>query len=228
MSVVAAMGFLGVGAALLGFVALADEVMEGDTQRMDEALLKWVAAMRRPGLDPLALQITALGNVATIILVGLMALALLWAAKRRVSAVLLLLSLGTGTAVTFLLKTFFDRPRPQVVTPIAGALTSSFPSGHAMMSAVTYGTVAYLVGRTTGRRARWLTWTGAGVTIVLVGLSRLYVGVHYPSDVLAGWLGGVAWVGMLTLLFRFLGAFATEAPEIWAAEAKLEGEPGPR
>ena len=224
VSVVAFLGFTVAGAAVAGFVAIADGVLEGQTSAFDEAVLRWLAASRRPWLDVAALQITALGNAATLVVVALAAAAVLWGARRKVSVALLALSLATGTAVNLVLKHVFNRPRPEVVTHTVEALTASFPSGHAMMSAVTYGTVAYLVGRMAHGTARWITWTGAAVLVLLVGLSRMYVGVHYPSDVAAGWLGGIAWTGLLVLIFQLLGLFAREMPEIRRAESDLPEE----
>ncbi len=222
LSAVAVALFVLAGATVLAFVAVADEMVEGETRAFDESILHWMASIRRPWLDVAALQITALGNAATLIVVAAVAAAVLWAGRRKVSVALLGLSLVTGTAVTFILKRGFHRPRPQVISHTVEALSASFPSGHAMMSAVTYGTVAVLVGRMAGGRVRRVTWGGAALLVVLIGLSRLYVGVHYPSDVLAGWLGGAAWATLLVLFFRVLGVFARELPEVREAEAEAE------
>lgn len=224
ISLLTAVGFLLAAGAVTGFVAVADEVLEGETQAVDEAILRWLADVRIDWLDTVALQITALGNAATLIVVALSAAAILWAARRKVSVALLLVSLTSGTLVTYALKFGFDRPRPRVGAPIAEAITASFPSGHAMMAAVSYGTVAFLVGRMAPGRVRWITWAGAALLVVLVGVSRLYIGVHYPSDVVAGWLGGIAWTALLVLLFRLLGAFAEEMPELGRAEPELSAE----
>ena len=224
VSTVAALGFVLAAGGVVGFVALADEVLEGETRRVDDAVLRWLAESRVEWLDTVALQITALGNAATLAVVALAAAAILWAARRRVSVTLLFLSLGTGTALNQLLKAVFDRPRPTQVPPLVEALTASFPSGHAMMAAITYGTVAYLVGRMTRGAVRWATWTGAAVLVLLIGVSRTYVGVHHPTEVLAGWLAGVAWTGLLVAVFRLLGAFAGEVRDVPVSE--LEGGEG--
>lgn len=226
VSLVAMAGFLLAAGAFVGFAALADEVLEGETQRVDEAVLEWVAGHRVDWLDTVALEITSLGSVATLVVVALSAAAILWAGRRRVSVALLFLALSTGAAVNFILKAVFGRPRPRVVAPLADALTASFPSGHAMMAAITYGTVAFLVGRMAKGALRWVTWAGAALLVVLIGLTRIYVGAHYPSDVVAGWLAGIAWTGLLVALFRALGAFAREAPELAAMEPELESGEG--
>ncbi|MDX1673616.1 MAG: phosphatase PAP2 family protein [Longimicrobiales bacterium] len=220
VSLVAAAGFALAAAGVVGFVALADEVLEGETRRFDEAVLHWLADARTDWLDTVALQITALGNAATLAVVALAAAAILWAARRRVSVTLLALSLVSGTLVNQLLKVLFDRPRPEI-DPLVEALTASFPSGHAMGAAITYGTVAYLVGRMAGIRVRRATWVGAAFLVLSIGVTRMYVGVHYPTDVLAGWLAGVAWTGLLVALFHFLDAFADELPAAGPLESEL-------
>lgn len=224
VSVVAGVGFLIAAVAVTGFVAVADGVLDGQTRAVDEAALRWLAAARTPWLDVVALQVTALGNSATLVVVALVAGAVLWSARRRVSVALLLLSLATGAGMNTILKQVFHRPRPQVVPHTVEVMSASFPSGHAMVSAVTYGTVAYLVGRMGRGSFRWVTWSGAALLILLIGLSRMYVGVHYPSDVLAGWLGGAAWTALLVLIFRVLGIFAREMPEMREAEPDLPEE----
>jgi undecaprenyl-diphosphatase len=97
-------------------------------------------------------------------------------------------------AINGIVKLGFDRPRPQIFEWGADPVSSSFPSGHAMSATIVYGTVAYLAARLIRRRwMRWLTLASAALLIVAIGASRLYLGVHYPSDVLAGMTLGVAW-----------------------------------
>lgn len=209
--------------AVVGFVQVTEVVLGGASQDLDLAALEWFHDQRRPGLTSLAGQITALGNAATLAVVTLAAAAILWAGGRRVSVYLLLLSVVTGTIMTFALKAVFDRPRPEVPYATGEPLSASFPSGHALMSAVTYLTVAYLVGRMAHKGpVRHATWAVAGLLVVLIGLSRMYVGVHYPTDVAAGWLGGVAWTILLAGAFRVLGVFAQEMPEIREQEEDIE------
>lgn len=222
LSVLATVAFLLAGGALVGFVALTDEVLEGETEQVDHAVLRALEGMRLEWLDPVALEITALGNIGTVVIVSLSAGAILWAAGRKVSFVLLLASVVTGILLNHVLKLVFDRPRPEVVARLAETATTSFPSGHAMLSAVTYGAVAFLVGRMARGGVRWATWLGAALLVILIGSSRVYVGVHYPSDVLAGWLAGVAWTALLVALFRVLGVFSRELPELERAEPDLE------
>jgi undecaprenyl-diphosphatase len=113
---------------------------------------------------------------------------------RKYSAILLVVAASGGLLLNGVLKLGFDRPRPSIFIPAVHAVSSSFPSGHAMSSAIVYGTVAYLAARLHRRRwARWLVMAFAFLVIVLISLSRMYLGVHYPSDVLAGVIIGLAW-----------------------------------
>jgi len=115
-----------------------------------------------------------------------------------------------------ILKLFFDRPRPSVVVWGTNAVSSSFPSGHAMSATIVYSTVAYLAARLTKRRwARWLVMSLAAITVILISTSRLYLGVHYPSDVLAGAVIGLAWAAFCMATLELIQKFSTRsAPEI--------------
>ena len=216
-----------VGGAVAGtvaFIGLAQVVLGGATDAFDLAALEWLRDHRRPWLDVVASQVTDLGNAATLAVITLTAAAVLWAAHRRISVYLLLVSVITGAIMTFALKAIFDRPRPEIPYATGDPLSASFPSGHALMSAVTYGTVAYLVGRMArDGGVRHVTWFMAWFLVFLIGTSRMYVGVHYPTDVLAGWLGGVVWTVLLAGVFRVLGVFAQEVPEIRRQEDDIEG-----
>jgi undecaprenyl-diphosphatase len=178
------------------FATVADEVMEGSTQAFDDAVLKWIGSNRPPWVESAMLEITFLGTgLVVMVLVGVAAL-FLWLTQHRYSAALLLVSTAGGLLLNSVLKAGFSRPRPQIFTWGTHALTSSFPSGHAMSAAVVYGTVAYLAARLQKRAwARALTMVVAFVLILLIAASRLFLGVHYPSDVFAGLLVGLAWAG---------------------------------
>ncbi len=112
-------------------------------------------------------------------------------------------------ALGMILKHAFHRPRPTIIPRLASAFTSSFPSGHALDSAVTYGTIALLAGRLASLRLRRLIWGFAALAALLaiaIGVSRVYVDVHYPSDVLAGWLAGLMWIALLVVSTRLFPA----------------------
>ncbi len=187
--------------ALFTFFSIADEVMEGETHALDEALL---LALRTPGdpadpigpswLESAVKDITALGSFAVLTIVTLAVIGyLLFTGKRR-TALLVAVSIVGGAIMSTLLKNVFARPRPDLVAHLTDIHTLSFPSGHAMLSAVTYLTLGALLARIeTDPRTKTYLLSVAVVVTLLVGLSRIYLGVHYPTDVLAGWCAGAAW-----------------------------------
>ncbi len=183
-----------------GFAAIADAVAEGETQRFDDAILLWLNRHSTPTLDAIALQITAVGNGLSVAVIGLVACAFLWAMRERVGVLLLVIALAGGDLFNRLLKDIFGRPRPELFmleTPFARPVSASFPSGHATASMVLYLVLAYLLARLGGRGAfRWIVIAVAGILIILIGLSRMYLGVHYPSDVLAGYMFGFVWAAL--------------------------------
>ncbi len=217
-------------AAAFLFIEIADEVREGETQRIDDSVLR---SLRTPGnpavpigppwLAAAVRDLTSLGSVSVLLLVvlavaGFLALARLW----RHVALVLGASIG-GLLLLGLLKRGFDRPRPTVVPQLMVETTASFPSGHAMMSSVIYLTLGTLVAQLCPRwRERVYVMTVAGVLTVLVGLTRLYLGVHYPTDVLAGWSVGLAWALASGLAARGLRSrsrdLRAEAPAAEGAE----------
>lgn len=193
--------FLLLGAAIavmgtLAFAELGEHIREGGTQQFDVAVLKWIGARHTPYLTDLMTEITPLGTgVVVLVMVGVTA-AFLWHTEHKHSARLLLASTAGSIVLNNALKLWFDRPRPTVFAWETHAASSSFPSGHAMSATVVYGTVAYLLARLQKHLwSRMLTLTAAIVLIVLVCSTRLYLGVHYPSDVLGGIVVGLAWAG---------------------------------
>jgi undecaprenyl-diphosphatase len=195
--------------ALIGLWALAgltEGMIEGETVRFDERVLLWLDARATAWLDVTALKVTALGDTLVVVTIALIAGTLLWLLGQRAYAALLAVAVGGGFVIYPVLKEVFDRPRPQLFewrAHYAGA--SSYPSGHATMSMVLLVVLAYIIHRLANRR-----WIGvaaalvAGVGVLLIGISRLYLGVHYPSDVLAGYAVGFAWTVFCALAFRAL------------------------
>lgn len=188
-------------AGLLGFASISDEVLEGDTRFFDRAVL---LAMRGKAdlSDPLgpawfeemARDITSLGGVAILTLVTLGTVGYLAIAGRRSAALLVIASVGGGVALSSLLKMAFSRARPDVVAHLAPATSASFPSGHTMLATVTFLTLGALLIRLQSHyRLKIYLMAVAVFLSVLVGLSRVYLGVHWPTDVLAGWCVGAAW-----------------------------------
>ena len=186
------------------FVEIADEVIEGETTSIDRDIL---LALRDPAnlSDPIgprwfeeaARDVTGLGGHAVLTFVTLASAAYLLMTRKHHAAILVLAAVGGGMVLSTLLKLGFERPRPDLVPHGMHVYTASFPSGHAMLSAVTYLTLGALLTRVqSGRHVKAFLLGLAVFVTVLVGLSRIYLGVHWPSDVLAGWCGGAAWAAL--------------------------------
>jgi undecaprenyl-diphosphatase len=212
-------------AAVWLFVLIADRVLEGSTQRLDESVLTWMAGHRTETLDRIALDVTALGNTATLFVLVLSVSIFLWLTRHRLSVYLLFVAVAGGAALNWALKDVFGRPRPDIVAWGVDVLSNSFPSGHSMAAVIAYGSVAYLGGRLEPTRAlRWTTWTLAGLLILAIGLSRIYLGVHYPSDVLAGYVAGLAWTALAVSGLTAIRYYSRREPEVEAQEEDLHAE----
>ena len=178
------------------FVELASHVRSGATQRFDETVMQWMGAHRIDWIERSLLEITALGTGLVVMMIVLISALFLIATQHRFSAFLLLVASAGGIVLNAILKSSFDRPRPQLFEWLTEPSSSSFPSGHAMSSAIVYFTVAYLIARLEKRRwMRAVTLIASLLLVLLISVSRLYLGVHYPSDVLAGMIIGLAWAG---------------------------------
>ncbi|WP_346795988.1 phosphatase PAP2 family protein [Halomonas sp. Bachu 37] len=213
-----------VSGGIWGFVALADEVFEGDTQSIDEAIL---LALRNPAdhadplgpgwVEELGRDFTALGGVGVLMLITLGGLGFLLLARRFRAALFTTVAVPGGVITSMLMKAGFDRPRPDLVPHESIVYTASFPSGHAMMSAVTYLTLAALLSRMQSQlRLKAYLLLMAILLTLLVGSSRVYLGVHWPSDVIAGWAAGSAWAALCWLVMRWLqqrGQVEAEQPD---------------
>ncbi len=190
-----------VAGGIWAFVAIADEVGEGETEAFDRAVL---IALRDPAdlsdpLGPLWFEeavrdVTALGGNIVLAFMTLAVIGFLLLIRNRGAALLVFASVAGGTLIGYLLKGMFDRPRPDLVAHGAAVYTASFPSNHAMLSAVTYLTLGALLARLEVRRRVKAYFLALSAILTLaVGLSRIYLGVHWPTDVLAGWCVGAAW-----------------------------------
>jgi undecaprenyl-diphosphatase len=215
------LGMLVITAGSWGFLVLAGEVVEGDTQRFDDRIIE---SLRRPDapavpigphwLEEVGRDVTALGGVAVLILVTAAAAGFLWLDRRYGTLWLVLAATGTGFALSAVLKAYYRRPRPEVVPHLMQAYYSSFPSGHSMMSAVVYLTLGALMTRVFHeRRLKFYFLAVAIIVTGLVGASRVYMGVHYPTDVLAGWMAGLVWATCCWLVGRRLQRRGAIEPE---------------
>lgn len=195
------------GCALVAFlianwlIELTDDVQEGDTTRFDQ----WVVRSFRRADDPavpigpawlreVGLDITALGSIAIIVLVVFAVVAFL-ALRRQWRVMWLVLAASIGaTILSTAFKHFVGRDRPDVVPHLREVTTASFPSGHATVSAAVYLTLAAILAQVVrGRWTRTYCLLLPVFVVAAIGLSRVYLGVHYPTDVLAGWSLGLAW-----------------------------------
>lgn len=199
-------------AGLWGFFELLDEVTKGEAHTLDEAVL---LAFRTPGdtsnpIGPWWLEvamgdITSLGSMTVLGLITVAVIGFLLLRRRFGAAALVVVSVAGGALLSSLLKLGVDRPRPDLVAKLADVHTLSFPSGHAMLSAVTYLTLGALLARVLpGNATKIYVLAVAVIVAVLVGMSRIYLGVHWPSDVLAGWCIGAAWATFCWLVAVFL------------------------
>lgn len=201
-----------IAALLLGFGLLADEVMEGGTTGFDNRIVLAFRNSNDPSnplgpawLQSMARDITALGSVVILSIILLAVVGYLFIVGKSVSAGLMLAAVLGGTALNSLLKMGFARPRPDLFVQSTKLLTASFPSGHAALSAITFLTLAALLSRTTASRPVKSYFIAIGVLLTLsVGISRVYLGVHYPTDVLAGWCVGAAWALGCWTIFSFM------------------------
>ncbi|QEE38216.1 MULTISPECIES: phosphatase PAP2 family protein [unclassified Methylobacterium] len=195
---------LGVSILGYGFFYLAHEVGEGSTAALDRKIL---LALRNPAdlsdpigppwLEETMRDITGLGSVFTVLFLTCAVAAYLAVSGRRRISLFVLAAVGSGELISTVLKLFYQRPRPDLVPHGMEVFTASFPSGHATMSAIAYLTLATLIARLDRNRSAKALVLGLGVGLtLLVGLSRIYLGVHWPSDVLAGWCIGAAWASL--------------------------------
>lgn len=193
----------------LVFAELAEHVTSGSTQGFDESALVWLAAHRSPLADSVMLELTALGTASVVLMVASVAAIFLALNRHKYSALLLGAATAGGLALNMVLKIGFHRPRPEVVVWGTQVFSSSFPSGHAMSAAIVYSTVAYLAARL--QKNIWskiLTMLAATILVVLICISRLYLGVHYPSDVAAGVFIGLAWAGFCMATLEAIQRFS--------------------
>lgn len=201
-----------IAAAVWGFLEIAEAVQDGASHALDTRLL---LALRNPAdlsdpigpgwLEEFFRDITALGGMGILALLTLSVAGYLLLSGKRRAMWLMLGAVISGFVVSTLLKQGFDRPRPELVPHGAMVYTASFPSGHSMLSAVTYLTLAALLVRVEPNRALKAYYLVLAVLLTLaIGISRVYLGVHWPSDVLAGWTVGASWALLFWLIARWL------------------------
>ena len=180
------------------FINVAEDIWESGGFIGDQAILHWLHAHSSAALDRLAVSLTTVGGPIPMLGLAAVLLAVFWWRGRHLDARFFLLAVGGAMLLNILVKLAFGRTRPALWVSILPDTFYSFPSGHAMGSAAVAAALGFLLARS---HWRWPLWLGGGLFALGVGWSRVYLGVHYPSDVLAGWVGSVGWVGGLHLLF---------------------------
>jgi len=199
---------------LFAFATLANAVARGGTHAFDEWL---IIALRTPGdladpigpkwIEEMMRDFTALGSTGVLTLMVLAVAGFLAMSRKGYTALFVLVSVAGGVLISQTMKWAYARPRPDLVPHGAEVFTASFPSGHSMMAAVVYLTLGALLARTqSGRRVKTYVLAVAVLLTVLVGVSRVYLGVHWPTDVLAGWALGGMWALICLLVMGWLQA----------------------
>lgn len=204
-----------IAGSLWAFAEISDEIVEKETHGFDRSIL---IAMREPGdlsnpigserIEEMGRDLTALGGFTVLTGLTLASIGVaLFLGKPRIAGIIAVAITG-GMFLTSFAKRGFDRPRPDLVPHGVVVSNASFPSGHAMMSAIVYLTLGLLLARTQPLRPMRIYLIALSVLItMLVGISRVYLGVHWPTDVLAGWTLGAAWA-----LVFWLVALRLDAP----------------
>lgn len=186
---------------LWSFFTLAEQAPEGEFLPRETRFMR---ALRQPDdlsqpIGPAwtveaARDLTGLGGAMVLTLVTVLVLGYLFLRRAHGAALLVLVATFGGFLLSSWLKQFFDRARPSVIPHLAPAVSASFPSGHSMLSSVVYLTLGALLARTVARRRERVYLIGVSLLLtLLIGFSRVYLGVHYPTDVLGGWTAGTAW-----------------------------------
>lgn len=213
--------FLLCAAGLFIFIRLAAEIQEGESFAFD----RWLLLALRTSADPnvpigpdwlrrALIDITSLGGTPVLTLITIAGTAYLLVARKAATALFLVLAIAGGAVMSTLLKLLFARERPELVHHLVEVTNASFPSGHAMNSAIVYLTLGALLARTEPSRAIRLYLIGLAIFLTLIiGFSRVYLGVHWPSDVAAGWSVGSAWAIICSLIAGTLQRRRTLEPE---------------
>ena len=202
------LAMLCVVAGTWGFIWLMDEVKAGDTQRFDVSVMRALQRWHGPRfavLEEIGRDFTALGGIAVLTIFTLTVAGYLLMIRKFAAMWLVIIAALGGLLLSGELKYLIDRQRPDIGQQYSLVMTSSFPSGHSMMAAVVYLTLGSLLARLVERRALKFYFLAVAMMLTfLVGISRVYMGVHWPTDVLAGWTAGLVWAILCWLTARQL------------------------
>lgn len=214
MTALGVTGWIACVLILLVLSQLFEEVLEQQAFEFDREILLWINQWSTPVLDQVMLLVTRLGNPATFM--GVVAGSLIWMVMTRgfPEAIVFLVACVGGGLLNQEMKLFFARQRPQLWERLVNETTFSFPSGHAMGSLIVYGLLAYILATELSRQAGWI-YGAATLLIGAIGFSRLYLGVHWPTDVIAGYGVGFLWVVVCIVLLKLY----------WLRKASRRAEP---
>ncbi len=196
VSLIATIGTLGLLLCLAIIYVLAqlsEEVLEQEAFGFDQTILIGIHQFANPTLNTIMLNVTRLGNPSTVVFITLVALGILWGRNYHQEAKIFLLNCLGGAILSYGLKLAFSKPRLQLWKLLISEKSYSYPSGHALGSIVLYGLLAYLLGNHYPKYTK-VFYSIAAILITSIGLSRLYLGVHWPTDVIAGYGVGFLWV----------------------------------
>ena len=195
-SLITTIGVAGLAICLLIVYILAqlsEEVWEKEAFAFDKTILLWIHQFANPTWDNIMLNITKIGNPATVVTIAIITFGLFWWKKYQQEAKIFGIHALGGAILSNGLKLSFSKPRPQLWQQLITEKTYSYPSGHALGSMVLYGFIAYLLASHYPTFAK-IIYTFAVILIAAIGLSRLYLGVHWPTDVIAGYGVGYLWL----------------------------------
>ena len=191
--------------ALILFVWLAREVTRGDAMRLDTPIRSAVHARSSPPLTAMMRGLSLIGSEVVLVPLGVVLVWWLVAAKRRRAAAVFAVAALGAEGLDQIMKLLFNRPRPEPFFGLASPITHSFPSGHAMVSCCFFGVLAaILAAREQSHARRVALFAAAAIVVGLMGFSRVYLGYHYPTDVLAGYAAAVVWLGVVRTVYPVL------------------------
>lgn len=196
----------GAAFALLIFVRITRELIEGDVSPADSAILHAVIRMRMPWLTVSAIDVTALGSTTLVILFSAFTLVVLLVLRDRLGALQLLAASAGAGILTVVTKDTIERTRPEEVQQLIVVSGFSYPSGHSLSTSALYLTIAIIASRYIRHSgAKAAIFLAVSAVVIMVGASRVYLGVHYATDVVSGISLGAAWALVLAGLFTLLG-----------------------
>jgi undecaprenyl-diphosphatase len=199
------LGLLTAVGGLLFFAWLADQVLKGGTRRFDYAVRELLHQQANPALTAAMRAASFVGSPVFLIPLGFLVVVLYVRQGRPVTARLFVITVLGGELLDQILKLVFQRTRPVAFFGLAEPKGYSFPSGHALTACAFYGVLAaFAAARTESRARRWIYWIASGLLVAVIGISRIYLGVHYPSDVLGGYTAALVWILSVASVRRWI------------------------